>query len=288
MKACGERAARIASAATLTLPSVPFLKPTGELQARGELAVARALGRARADRAPGDQVGDVLRAEQVEELGAGGHAEAGQVEEEAARQLQAFVDREAAVEVRIVDVALPAERRARLLEVGAHDDQELVAQPVGRRLQPGRVLDRLVVVVDRAGTDDDHQAPVAAVQHRGDRRPARLDQGERVVVDRNAFLQQRRRDQRPDRADAHVVDARRVERAAAAARFAVVAGVVDCRHGGTIHCTSPLQSMTPLNLLDPCPPPASFSPPSRSTPNGCNGSPRTGCATARPSRCWRR
>ncbi len=31
MKACGARAARIASAATLMLPSVPFLKPTGQL-----------------------------------------------------------------------------------------------------------------------------------------------------------------------------------------------------------------------------------------------------------------
>ncbi|MCY1384898.1 hypothetical protein D9M69_732050 [compost metagenome] len=31
MKACGARAARMASAATLMLPSVPFLKPTGQL-----------------------------------------------------------------------------------------------------------------------------------------------------------------------------------------------------------------------------------------------------------------
>ena len=32
MKACGARAARIASAATWMLPSVPFLKPTGQLR----------------------------------------------------------------------------------------------------------------------------------------------------------------------------------------------------------------------------------------------------------------
>ena len=44
-------------------------------QARGELAVALALGGARADRAPGDQVGDELRAQQVEELGAGRQAQ---------------------------------------------------------------------------------------------------------------------------------------------------------------------------------------------------------------------
>ena len=40
-----------------------------------QLAMDLALGRARADRAPGHEVGDVLRRDRVEELGAGRQAE---------------------------------------------------------------------------------------------------------------------------------------------------------------------------------------------------------------------
>ncbi len=96
-------------------------------QARGQLAVTLALGRARADRAPTDQIGDILRADQIQKLGAGWHALGIEIEEQLARQAQALVDLEAAVEVRIIDQALPAHRGARLLEVDPHHDQQLVA-----------------------------------------------------------------------------------------------------------------------------------------------------------------
>jgi hypothetical protein len=204
-------------------------------QAGSELAMALALGRARADRAPGDQVGDELRAQQVEELGAGGQAQRGEVEQQLARALEPFVDREAAVEVRVVDVALPADRGARLLEVRPHDDEQVVLQRVRRRLQPLAVLHRLVVVVDGARPHDDDEAVVAPVQHVGDGVAALLDQLERVVAHRHPFLQECRRDERPDGADAHVVDARGVEGAVADADLAVVAGVVDGIHGAIWH-----------------------------------------------------
>lgn len=86
----------------------------------------------------------------------------------------------------------------------------------------------------RARTDDDDESTVGSVQDRPDCLPARLDEGERMVIDRDLFLQQRRRDQRSDRTDAHVVDARRVQRAGAVTGFSVVSRIVERRHAPKI------------------------------------------------------
>ena len=75
----------------------------------------------------------------------------------------------AVVEMRIVDETLPADRRARLLEVDAHHDDQIGGELVLQRGEARRVVDRRVVVVDRAGSDHDEQAIVGAVQHAMDR-----------------------------------------------------------------------------------------------------------------------
>ena len=92
----------------------------------GHLAMGLAFGRARADRGPGDQVGDVLRHDGVEEFGGRGEAEFGDFEEELAADAEAGLDVVRAVEVRIVDQAFPADGRAGLLEIDPHDDEEAV------------------------------------------------------------------------------------------------------------------------------------------------------------------
>lgn len=74
-----------------------------------------ALGRARPNGAPRDEVCDVLRGDGVEELGADGDAHRGEVAEELAGEAEALVDAEGAVDVRVVDEALPADRRPRFL-----------------------------------------------------------------------------------------------------------------------------------------------------------------------------
>ena len=107
-------------------------------EAGAELAVDLALGRARADRPPGDGVGDVLRRDRVEELAADRQAEVEHLEQQRARDAQAGVDVAGAVEVGIVDQALPAGRRPRLLEVDPHRDQQVLAQLLARRRRAGR------------------------------------------------------------------------------------------------------------------------------------------------------
>jgi hypothetical protein len=78
-----------------------------------------ALRRARADRRPRHQIGDILRRRQVEELGARRQAEVVQRRKQVAGETQALVDIEAVIEVRIVDQALPSDGGARLLYIDA-------------------------------------------------------------------------------------------------------------------------------------------------------------------------
>ena len=157
------------------------LEADGARQSGRELAMDLAFGRARADGAPRDQVGDVLRRDHVEVLGPGGQVELVDLEQDAPREAQAFVDAEAVVEARIVDEPLPADRRARLLEVDAHHDDEAVGELVLERGEARRVVDGGIVVVDRAGSHDDEQPVVGAVQHAMDRL-ARLVRGGRRAL----------------------------------------------------------------------------------------------------------
>ena len=89
-------------------------------------------------------------------------------DEHVAREPQALVDVEAAVEIGIVDQSLPADGRARLLEIDAHHDLEPVGETFAQGGEAGGVVDRGLGIVDRAGADDDEQAIVGPVQDRVD------------------------------------------------------------------------------------------------------------------------
>ena len=144
------------------------------------------------DGAPGDQVTDVLRRDHVEELAARGHAQAVDLHQQLARDAQALVDAVALVEVGVVDQALPAHRRARLLEVHAHDDFERVLVLLAQRLQAAGVVQGRDRVVDGARADH-HQQPVVAALHDVadglagaanqllDRRPADREEADEVL-----------------------------------------------------------------------------------------------------------
>ena len=100
----------------------------GAGEAGDEFAVDLAFGGAGADGSPADERGDVLGGDHVEELGAGGDAHVGEVEEEMAGLAEAVVDLEGLVEVGVVDEALPAEGGAGFFEVDAHDDAEIAGE----------------------------------------------------------------------------------------------------------------------------------------------------------------
>ena len=164
-----------------------------------------ALGGARADRAPGHQVGDVLRRDHVQKLGAGRHAQRVDVAQQAAGNAQALVDAEAAVEVGVVDQPLPADRGARLLEIHPHHDLQRVAQFAAQRRQPRGILQRRAGVVDRAGSDHHGEAVVAAAKYAVQGLPRSIHGRDRRVAGSAIAHDLGRRAEGGDGADAQVV-----------------------------------------------------------------------------------
>jgi hypothetical protein len=175
-------------------------------ESRGEFAVHLALGRPRADRAPCDEIGDVLRRDHVEVFGSGGQLEVVDLEQDSPRESQAFVDAEAVVEPGIVDEAFPADGRARLLEVDAHDDDQVARELAPEHGEPVGIIDCRVVVMDRARADDHEQPVVRAVKHAVDRLPSVVRRARGRRRDRKLAQQMRGRRQLHDVLDPGVVD----------------------------------------------------------------------------------
>ena len=161
-------------------------------QAAGELAVALALGGASANGAPAHQITDELRAEQVQKLGAHGQPQAHNVQQQRACQGQTFIDRKAAIQVRVVDIALPAHGGARLLKISAHDDHQVVGQRIGLVFKPVRIFHGLRVVVDGTRAHHHNQPVVATVQDIANSRPAALHRRQHRLGGGQLLLQQRR------------------------------------------------------------------------------------------------
>ena len=174
-------------------------------QTGGEFPVALALGGAGADGPPTDEVGDVLGADEIEKLGPRRHPQTVDVHQQGAGQLEALVDLEAAVQVRVIDQPLPAHGGAWLLEVDAHDDQQVLVQAVAHRAQALGVVPRGGDVMDRAGADDHEQAVILVVKDVADRPPGVMDGGGDGIRQRVEADQVLRRDQLLHGADAQVV-----------------------------------------------------------------------------------
>ena len=188
------------------------LETHGAGQATGQLAVALALRGAGADGAPADQVADELRRQQVQELGAGRQAQLHHLQQQLARQLQPLVDGEAVIAVRIVDVALPAHGGAWLLEVHTHDDQQVVLQRVGLRLELARVFHGLRMIVDGARPHHHNQTVIFPMQHARDGAATAFHQRQGLLCRRQPLLQQSGGQQRAYGLDAGVVNAGLVQR----------------------------------------------------------------------------
>lgn len=134
------------------------LETDGITETTGKLAVQLALGGSGANGTDGEQIGQELRRDGIEHLTGNGHALGGQVNEDLARQAQTLVDLEAAIDVRVVDEALPANSGTGLLEVRAHDNEELVLVLLLLLEEEVAVGEGGLGVVDGAGANDDEQA----------------------------------------------------------------------------------------------------------------------------------
>ncbi len=102
---------------------------------------------------------------------------------------------------------LPADRGARLLKVGAHDDHEALGPALlDAGLEQLGVLLGLLRVVDRSRADDDEQSVILSVDD-GARQATRAgNRGLRLLGHGDLVEEQRGRDQRLKASDAHIVD----------------------------------------------------------------------------------
>jgi len=142
------------------------LEADGERDTTCQLTVELRFGGTGTDGSPADEVSDVLRADGIQELGADGDTEIGEVAKEFASDAETLVDVEGAVEVGVVDETFPADCRAGFFEVSSHDDQQVL--PLGDLfLQELGVGHGLLCVVDRARADDDEDAVILASQDTG-------------------------------------------------------------------------------------------------------------------------
>src|SRR5262245_27834071 len=109
--------------------------------------------------------------------------------------------------MRIVDEALPAHRRARLLEVDAHHDAELGRVRFGQSAQAPTVLDARSRVVDRARPHDHDEALILAPEDPADVAARPRDRRGATLAERLLLEQDQRRQQRPKTFDPEIAGA---------------------------------------------------------------------------------
>ena len=129
-------------------------------EAGGHLPVSLRLRGAGSDGSPADEVGDVLGCDGIEKLGGRGQTEVEDVAEKCAPEAEAVGDVVGAIEVRVHDEAFPADGGAGLLEINAHYDYDAVGDFAGEGGEAAGVVAAGVEVVDRAGADEQEEAPV--------------------------------------------------------------------------------------------------------------------------------
>ena len=101
-----------------------ILETHGGRQGGSHLPVQRAFDRARADGAPGQQLGVVLRRYQVQNFRGGRHLQTRAFQQDAPRSAQPFADVALAIQSGVVNQAFPAHAGSRLFKIDAHHQQQ--------------------------------------------------------------------------------------------------------------------------------------------------------------------
>ncbi len=171
------------------------------------------------------------------------------------------------VEIRVVDEPFPADRRARLLEIHAHDDLERVAERRAQRPQALRVVHRGLRIVNRARADHDRQSVVLPVQDRVQRAARVRDRARHFLAARQLAQDLRGRAELREAANSQVVCVRRH----------VVTPVAAARSGGKKKPPGSLAAFlgylcSQLRPIATLPPPAASETRSTKNRNGCDES----------------
>lgn len=141
------------------------LEANGETQTTAELTVELGLGGSGTNGTQTEQVSQVLGGNSVEHLSSNGDTRVGEVSVELTSNTKTLVDVEGIVHIRVVDETLPANGGTGLLEVGTHDNNEVVLELIAKNLQLLGVLNSSSGVVDGAGTHNDKELVAVALDN---------------------------------------------------------------------------------------------------------------------------
>ena len=147
------------------------LEAHGHGQPGCQLAVNLAFHGSGANGAKTHQVGVVLTERGVQELTGGCEPQFGHVKQYPAGEMQALVDMEAAIQVGVIDEALPAHHRTRFFEVDPEHGKDGVRQRLTGDPELVGKIQKCSRVVHGAGADYRHHAPVTAREDGLDRPP---------------------------------------------------------------------------------------------------------------------
>ena len=148
-----------------------------------------------------------MRHDRVERLGRRRHAILREEQQQLARDTDALLDVEGIVHVRIVDQALPADGRTRLLEVDAHQHEQRVPDALCERAQPRGIFACRSGVVDGTGAHHHEQPRVLPLEDPPQRAAAAIHEFLRRDLQRQRLLDLFRRRQQLAGQDVDVVQA---------------------------------------------------------------------------------
>ena len=153
----------------------PIFKSDGAGKARCQLSMILALCGSGANGSPRHEIGHILRCDGVQKFARCGHAHVINGQQQFASQRQALVNLKTAINVRIVNVSLPAQARPRFLKIGSHDDFEFVSVLLTDMHQSCCVLERSLRIMDGAGAYDYEKTLIVAAHDCCDFGPRRSD-----------------------------------------------------------------------------------------------------------------
>ncbi len=185
----------------------PILESNRHGDPAGHFTMGLAFRGAGTDGCPANEVGDVLRADRIQELRSAGKAQLIDPEENRSRQFHPCRNVAGAVETGIVDEPFPPHGGSRLFEVGSHDNEEAVTQGIGDGLQLAGILIGSLGVMDGARADDD-QEPVAvfSMKNAANGFSRFHDERRRLISNGQLGLDGARRGERLDFNDVLIID----------------------------------------------------------------------------------
>ena len=102
--------------------------------------------------------------DRIKEFGGSRQAHLGDGEQKASSLFEPGLDVVSAIEVRVVDQPLPADCRARFLEIDPHQNAEPVLEFLAQTAEAPRVIDRPLDIMDRARPGDDQHPRIRLTQ----------------------------------------------------------------------------------------------------------------------------